>query len=95
MTWDHIYPSFSVDLEDYSVQYIENREATEVEWAFHNLKIEDNVELTAPNSALAAELNVAQRKRSLSPNSDSSPDYKAKVCRHSSLTSRIVELITP
>jgi hypothetical protein len=59
MTWDHIYPSLSVDQEEYSILYDEKRESEEVAWALLNLKTENNVERTSPDSALAAELSVA------------------------------------
>jgi hypothetical protein len=78
MTWDRIYPSFSVDQEEYSILYIEKRESEEVAWALLNLKTENNVERTSPDSALAVELSVAQRKGSLSSISDPSPTKKQK-----------------
>ncbi len=70
MTWDHIYPGFSVDQEDYSILYTEKREAAEVEWASHNLKAEDNTEFILSDAI--------QHEGSLSSESVSGPMKKQK-----------------
>jgi hypothetical protein len=60
MTWDHIYPSYAADQEDYSTAYIQKAEAVEIEWALRNFEKEDdcenNVNFTTINVNQPAEL---------------------------------------
>jgi hypothetical protein len=82
MTWDHIYPSYAADQEDYSTTYIKKTEATEIEWAIQNFKKEDdgvnNVNFTTINVIQTAEPITTRHESSSSSNSDSLPPKKQK-----------------
>jgi hypothetical protein len=82
MTWDHIYPSYASDQEDYSTTYIKKTEATEIEWALQNLKKEDdgenNVDFTTTNVIQTAESITPRRESNSSSNSDLLSSKKQK-----------------
>jgi hypothetical protein len=98
MTWDHIYPSYADDQEDYSIKYIKKTEATEIEWALQNLKREgdgeNNADFTTINVIQTAEPITPRRERNSSSNSDSLPSKKKKYT-YLLLSSSTVRLTKP
>ena len=86
MTWDYIYPYYTANHEDYSATYIKKMEATEIEWALHNLKQEKedkNEGDSTINVVQGAELMNRQRGSNSSSNSDSSPLKKQRYAKFS------------
>ena len=82
MTWDHIYPSYAADHEDYSTTYIKKTEATDIEWVLQNLEKEDdgenNINFTTINVTRTAKAITPRYESNLSSNSDSLPSKKQK-----------------
>jgi hypothetical protein len=98
MTWDHIYPSYAADQEDYSTTYIKKTEATEVEWALQNLEKEDdgenNVNFTTIDVVQTAEPITPRRESNSSSNSESLPSEKQKYTNLLLLLSSLIVRLT-
>ena len=85
MMWDHIYPGYVVDQEDYSTSYIKKIETTEMEWAFQTLRTGDitknSMGLLTVNNFQIAEHIMMQPENNSSSNSDSSSSKKQRYTR--------------